>query len=196
MLTSSDRSNAQRVLDFWFAVGTSEFDLPRQAWWLRDERFDASIRDQFGELHHRASLGELGAWSSEAGTCLALVIVLDQFSRNLYRGSPRTYALDPVARELATAAIDKGFDKALPPIRAQFFYLPLMHSENMGDQSRCVALFEGLAGLPDQEKSISYARRHAEIVNRFGRFPHRNAVLGRVSSESELEFLSGPNSSF
>lgn len=196
MISAIERQEVQGVLDFWFGAGTPELDQPRQVWWARDDRFDKLISEQFGELHKRAARGDLHEWSSEAEPSLALVILLDQFSRNLHRGSSAAYANDPRARQVAAGAIDLGFDRLLLPIRAQFFYLPFMHSEHLEDQSRCVSLFEALVGLPDQENSVSFARRHEDIVRRFRRFPHRNAVLGRESTEDELAFLEEPNSSF
>lgn len=187
---------ATAVLDFWFAVGTPKADQPRKAWWTHDDALDADICNRFGALHAQALRHELEDWRAEPETALALVILLDQFSRNLGRGTPAAFAADPCARYVAKAAIAKGFDKRLPPIRRQFFYLPLMHSEELPDQDQCVALFEGLTGLPDQANSLKSALSHREIIARFGRFPHRNAVLGRATTPDEAAFLKEPNSSF
>ncbi|RTL72563.1 MAG: DUF924 domain-containing protein [Hyphomicrobiales bacterium] len=187
---------ATAVLDFWFATGSPEADQPRKAWWTHDDAFDADIRKRFGALHARAVRRDLEDWRAEPETALALVIVLDQFSRNLGRGTPAAFAADPYARDVVKVAIAKGFDKALSPIRRQFFYLPLMHSEHLPDQDHCVALFEALTDLPDQANSLKSALRHREIIARFGRFPHRNAVLGRAAAPDETAFLKEPNSSF
>lgn len=184
------------VLDFWFATGTPEENRPRPAWWARNDAFDAEIRHRFASLHDQASTRRLEHWRAEPESALALVLVLDQFTRNLMRGSPQTYACDAHALDVAKGAIASGFDQKLLPIRRQFFYLPFMHSEVLAEQDRCVALFEALTGLPDQENSLKFARRHQEIVARFGRFPHRNALLGRTTTPEEAQFLQGPNSAF
>ncbi|MDX2201430.1 MAG: DUF924 family protein [Hyphomicrobiaceae bacterium] len=189
-------AEAAAVLDFWFAAGTPEADRPRPAWWARDDAFDAEVRRRFASLHARARNGELEGWRAEPGTALALVIVLDQFSRNLFRGSPEAFACDAHAVAVAKDAIARGLDRQLAAIRRQFFYLPLMHSEVLADQDRCVALFEALDALPEQENSVRFAHRHREIIARFGRFPHRNAVLGRTTTAEEARFLAEPNSSF
>jgi uncharacterized protein (DUF924 family) len=187
---------ATAVLDFWFAAGTPDADRPRKAWWTRDDAMDADIRNRFGALHARAVRHDLENWRAEPQTSLALVIVLDQFSRNLGRGSPAAFAADPYARDIAKAAIESGFDAVLPPIRRQFFYLPLMHSEDLSDQDRCVTLYEALTDLPEQANSLKFALRHREIIARFGRFPHRNDVLGRTTTPDEAAFLKEPNSAF
>lgn len=191
-----EAAEASAVLDFWFATGTPEADRPRKAWWTRDDAFDSEIRQRFAALHDRARGGLLEAWRESSETALALVIVLDQFSRNLMRGSANAFACDPYALTVAKGAIAKTFHEQLIPIRRQFFYLPLMHSEALLDQRQCVALFEALTELPDWQNSISSARRHRDIVARFGRFPHRNQVLGRRSTDAEAKFLLEPNSSF
>ncbi len=189
-------TDAKNILDFWFAVGTGEEGKPRPIWWSRSDAFDAEIRDRFGALHARASSSDLDDWRRQPESALALVILLDQFSRNLYRGTPAAFANDAHALVIAREAVSKDFDRALAPLYGQFFYLPFMHSEVLADQDRCVALFEAMTGLPDRENSLKAAHRHREIIARFGRFPHRNQALGRASTEAEVLFLKEPNSSF
>lgn len=196
MPTSDDTSNAQDVLDFWFGAGTAELNQPRAVWWTRDASFDAEIASRFASLHAKARRGELSHWTQDADASLALVILLDQFSRNLHRGTPDAFVNDAAARAIAGLAIDRGFDRAMLPVRAQFFYLPFMHSEALVDQERCLALFAALPTLPQHENSMQFARRHLEIIARFGRFPHRNETLGRTSTAEEIAFLEEPHSSF
>jgi uncharacterized protein (DUF924 family) len=173
------------VLRFWFG----DEDEPREEWFRKDEEFDREIQDRFGALYEEAASGALDGWRETSEGALALVIVLDQFPRNMFRGDPRSYATDEKARETARYAIDRAFDRDLPPVRRSFLYMPFMHSEELEDQRRSVELFEGM----DPGR---YAIRHKEIVERFGRFPHRNAVLGRTTTPEEAEFLREPGSSF
>lgn len=196
MVPAADQPRITRILDFWFAAGTPEFDRPRDAWWTRDDAFDAELCRRFGADHERAARGALAAWLATPDGALALVLLLDQLSRNLYRGSPGAFATDPLARDVADEAIRRGHDKVLPTIRRQFLYVPFMHSEDCADQARCVRLFATLADLPSYDDSLRSARRHEEIIRRFGRFPHRNAVLGRATSPEEATFLQEPDSSF
>ncbi|HZH28206.1 MAG TPA: DUF924 family protein [Azospirillaceae bacterium] len=181
-------SDPQSVLDFWFS------DAAKPMWFAKSDAFDAEVRRRFQSLHEAAAAGELDAWKETAEGCLALVILLDQVPRNIFRGSPRAYATDEAARDLTWHVLDRGFDWEFPDIdRRLFFYLPLEHSEDLDDQETCVRLFE--ERTPDPEY-IRYGRQHRDIIARFGRFPHRNVVLGRESTPEELEFLKGPNSSF
>jgi uncharacterized protein (DUF924 family) len=184
------------VLTFWFA------DRARALWFSRSDAFDAEIRERFGATAAAAAAGELDAWGSDGDGALALIVVLDQFPRNLHRGSPLAFAGDARARAAASAAIDRGFDLAAPLDRRAFFYLPFEHSELLADQDRSVELFgrwveahpeDNRAGAEDQ---MTYAVRHREIIERFGRFPHRNAVVGRDSTAEEIAFLAEPGSSF
>lgn len=165
------------VLDFWRAAG------PRR-WFKRDDAFDREFRERFLAAHDAAASGELASWTATAEGALALVLLLDQFPRNAFRGTPRVYATDAQARDIADAAIRAGFDDAVEQDLRQFFYLPFMHSERLQDLDRCVRLNEPVGG-----ESLRYALHHREIVRRFGRFPHRNALLGRPSSEAEERFL-------
>jgi len=179
-------TEAERVLTFWFE------ELEDKDWWAKNDALDDRIRAEFGGLLERAAAGGLGAWEAAPETCLALVIVLDQFSRNIHRNLPGMYAADAMARRIADAAIDRGFDQALPARRRFFLYMPLEHSEDAMDQARSVALFTALG----DEQLLSYAQAHKKIVDRFGRFPHRNEILGRASTPEEVAFLKEPGSSF
>lgn len=171
------------VLAFWLA------DPAR--WWKKDPAFDAEVRDRFEALHAAIERGEREAWRASPRGALAYVIVLDQMSRNMYRGTARMFASDARALAAATEAIDRGFDQALPSAERGLLYMPLMHSEDLAVQERCVELFRALGN--DQ---VSFAEQHRDIVRRFGRFPHRNELLGRPSTDEEREFLTQPGSSF
>ena len=190
-------SEADEVLDFWFGredePGYGEF---REAWFRKDEGFDDEVRERFGSLYERAAAGELDGWREEARSCLALVICLDQFPRNMFRGDGRTHATDAKAVDTASYAVERALDRELPPFQRMFLYMPFMHSENLEDQRRSVELFGRLAEKPGAPDVTSYAAGHMEIVERFGRFPHRNEILGRETTPEEAEFLEGPNSSF
>ena len=179
-------SDAGAVLAFWFGEAA-----PRQ-WFARDDAFDATIRERFGALHEGLAKGVPAQWLGDPASRLAAVIVLDQFSRNLHRGSPASYAQDEAALALARMAVARGDDGPLQPVERQFLYMPFMHSETLADQDECVRLMEGL-GLED---ALDAARRHRAIIARFGRFPHRNAVLGRETTPEEEAFLKEPGASF
>jgi len=166
------------VLAFWFEAG------PKQ-WFTKSDVFDAEIRDRFLPTYEAAVAGRLASWEATAEGALALVIVLDQFSRNMFRGSPRTYTADPLARAVADRAIARGFDKQLGLPQRNFFYLPFMHSENLADQQRCVELCRAAGS----DETLKFAELHADIIRRFGRFPHRNAILGRATTAEEQAFL-------
>lgn len=185
--TSTTHDAIEHVLAFWFADG-------REAQWFeRSETFDAAVREALEALHLRAAAGTLDHWAETPRGALALVILLDQVPRNLYRGTARAFATDAKARAVCRAALDAGHDAALASAAERLFlYLPLEHSEDLADQERCVGL---VAALGDAEQ-LRYAERHREIVQRFGRFPHRNAALGRETTEAEAAFLQEPESSF
>jgi uncharacterized protein (DUF924 family) len=188
---------AADVLSFWFgAEGDPDFGKPRAEWFRRDTAFDAAIGARFGRLHAELAGGGARSWLDGARPALAYVIVLDQFSRNLYRDDPRAFASDPLALQAASDALSKGFDRELTLLERPFLYMPFMHSEALGDQDRCVSLFEALTLEDPSSENLSYALRHREIVARFGRFPHRNRVLGRETTPEEAAFLREPNSSF
>ena len=173
------------VLGFWFEECTPE------QWFKKDEAFDNGLRDRFGAVHAAVTALAPEDCSRDAETALAAIIVLDQFSRNLFRNTPAAFAADPKALRLAGAAIAQGFDRSVPEQRRQFFYLPFEHAEDRDAQARSVALFTPLG-----EEYGRWAIAHQVIIDRFGRFPHRNAILGRVSTPEEVEFLAGPGSSF
>ena len=190
----SDTSFSE-VLDFWF--GPPEVrGKARPAWFRKDEKFDAEIRRRFVALHAAAALGEREGWRDEPRSMLALVVVLDQFSRNLYRGDARAFAQDAHALACAREALARGDDTKLLPVERQFLYMPFEHSEELADQDRAVELMHGLKAFEETRGLIEWAERHRVIVHRFGRFPHRNAVLGRASTGEEAGFLKEPGSSF
>ncbi len=183
------------VLDFWF--GPRETRVAARAEWFRkDEAFDAEIRRRFGDLHARAARRELEAWRASPEPLLALVVVLDQFSRNLYRGDARAFAQDAHALECAREELKRGDDLSLRPVERQFLYLPFEHSENLDDQDVGVERMRSLEAFAETRGLTEWAERHRVIVRRFGRFPHRNAALGRTSTADEAEFLKQPGSSF
>lgn len=175
-----------QVYSFWFEE-TSE-----KQWFEKDPEFDGQIRARFGSLVEAASRGELEDWLETPRGSLAYILLLDQFTRNINRGSEKAFAADAKARAAAQNALAKGFDQNLPGREKPFLYLPLEHSENLADQDRSVSLFEALGN----DQLTDYALRHREIIARFGRFPHRNDALGRESTEAEQEFLKQPGSSF
>ncbi len=179
-------ADAQGVLDFWFGEATPE------QWFKQDDAFDATIRDRFAGLFEQAASGGLDSWRESAEGCLALVIVRDQFPRNLFRGGARSFATDAAARAVLSHALESGFDEGFSFREKQFLYMPLMHSENADDQAYSVEKFATLG----DEDVLDFARRHKDIVDRFGRFPHRNEVLGRKSTPEEAEFLKEKGSSF
>jgi len=174
------------VLDFWFAEST------RPSWFARSEAFDALVRAKLGPLHERAVRGELDTWGAEPRAALALVLLLDQAPRNLHRGSARSFASDAAALRHARAIVDAGLDQNLSEVEKVFLYLPFEHSESLADQDRCLAL---TAAMIDPLWH-NFAEKHQVVIARFGRFPHRNAVLGRESTPEELEFLQQPGSGF
>jgi uncharacterized protein (DUF924 family) len=169
--------DALSVVSFWRAAG-------RERWFRKDEAFDAEFRARFLALHERAAAGELQDWTQTPDGTLALLILLDQFPRNAFRGTARMYATDPQAARIAHAAIAAGQDGEVDPELSNFLLLPLMHSERADDQALCVAKSQGLGG-----DTHRYALHHQDIIRRFGRFPHRNALLGRTSTPEEEAFL-------
>jgi uncharacterized protein (DUF924 family) len=171
---------ADDVLGYWRALGP-------QRWFAKDAAIDAEIRDKFQNLHAAAIEGLLGPWEDDASGALAHVIVLDQFSRNMFRGSATAFAADPLARAAAGRAIDRGFDRQTAKAERPFFYLPYMHSEALADQERCCELCRAA----EDKGTLKYAKLHADLIRRFGRFPHRNVVLGRVTTPEEQAFLDG-----
>lgn len=188
------------VLGFWLGEVDDRGIAPpeaRKRWWKKDPGFDAEVRERFGELHREVAAGQHDDWTQTPRGAAAAVIVLDQFSRNMFRDDPRMYAQDARACAIADEAIARGFDDALG-LHARFFlYMPFMHAEDLAAQERCVALMQELAALDESfAPNVDYAIAHRDIVARFGRFPHRNAILGRTSSPEEVAFLKEPGSSF
>jgi uncharacterized protein (DUF924 family) len=190
-------SRTGEVLDFWFGredePGYGEF---REAWFRKDAEFDAEVTARFADLYEEADAGDLDGWREDARSCLALVIVLDQFPRNMFRGDGRTHAADAKALQTSKYAVEHALDRELPAFQRMFLYMPFMHSENVEDQRRSVELFARLADEPGAPDVTSYAVGHREIVERFGRFPHRNEILGRRTTPEEAEFLKTEGSSF
>ncbi|MBN8894939.1 MAG: DUF924 domain-containing protein [Rhodanobacter sp.] len=184
------------VLDFWFDPAHAAH------WFAKDAAFDEQIRRRFAVAADDAAQGRLDAWASNPADWLALLILLDQFPRNLHRGDAQAWAADVKAQRIALSGLAGGFDQALPPLQRVFAYLPLEHAEDMGLQQRAVTLFEALhaqapvAGRARFAEFLDYARRHREVIARFGRFPHRNAVLGRDSTAAEREYLAQPGAGF
>ena len=173
-------ASPEAVLGFWREAGPEK-------WFTKDAAFDEAIRARFLATYQAAAAEKLSDWERTAEGALALAIVLDQFPRNMFRGDARTYAADALARAVAERALARGFDRQVPSPEWQFFYLPFEHSESLGDQERCCALFAA-AGDADL---LKWAELHADIIRRFGRFPHRNAALGRATTPDEQDFLDG-----
>ena len=177
-----DTPTPQGLIDFWTRAGP-------KAWFRRDPAFDAVVRARFEAAHLAASRGELDGWSQSGEGALALVLLLDQVPRNIYRGSAHAYASDGLAQAVAARAIDAGFDQAAPAELQVFFYLPFEHAEDAAAQRRSVALFEAHAARTGDAGYLRYAQIHADVIARFGRFPHRNLVLGRTTTAEEDAFL-------
>jgi len=189
-LSPADQAAIEGLLDFWFAVAE-----PQDTWFKTSDAFDAQIRAQYGDSVERARQGALDHWQDTPSGAVALLLLLDQFPRNLYRGSGQSFAADARALEVAIRAIAKGFDRQVPPLQQVFFYLPLEHDETLGSQVACVALTEALLGRADEafkplaELFYEFAVRHRDAILRFGRFPGRNAVLQRPSTPDEQAYL-------
>lgn len=187
---------ADAILDFWFDRRPGVALETRKAWFEKDPAFDDTIRRRFGAAVETVLAGGHADWTETAEGALALLILLDQFPRNIFRGQAKAFAGDARARAIARQAVDRGFDIALPPVMRMFFYLPFEHSEHLPDQDLAHLLFSALdKELPGLDLA-SWADKHRVIIARFGRFPHRNAALGRQNSPEEIEFLRQPGSSF
>jgi uncharacterized protein (DUF924 family) len=174
------------VVHFWFE------EIESKKWWVKDPDFDRLIGEHFGGLHSQAARGELFVWRKTAEGRLAEIIVLDQFSRNMFRDTPAAFAQDAVALVLAQEAVAAGVDKVLSEAQCSFLYMPFMHSESLAIHEMAVALFS----RPGLEGNLDFEMKHKVIIEKFGRYPHRNAILGRESSAEEVEFLNQPNSGF
>jgi uncharacterized protein (DUF924 family) len=195
---------AADVLEFWFGTADAAargigFD-PR--WFQKDPSFDEQIRRRFGQDLDAAARGQRDHWAATPAGLLALCIVLDQFSRNVYRGNARAWAADPYIRARVHRGVNEGMDRVLGPTQKGFLYLPFEHSEDPADHARALDLFGAMAASPDPEEArlgamyLDYEEKHLAIIERFGRYPHRNAVLGRPSTAEERVFLTRPGSSF
>lgn len=192
------QAQAKDVLDFWFlAPDNPAHGQSRAEWFRKDDAFDAQIRERFGALIDTALAGGLQDWAATPRSALAQILVLDQFTRNVYRGTPRAFAGDAQALELAIALVENGQDQELEPTLRSFVYMPFEHAEDLAMQARAVELFQLLTQSREGfESMLDYAQRHQEVIARFGRFPHRNAILGRASTAEEETFLQQPGSSF
>lgn len=196
-ITSSLPSLIKRVLDFWFGSPESvDYGKERSLWFTKKTAFDKEISDRFLSDYEQATRGELDHLQDSPHGCLTLVLLLDQFPRNMFRGTPKSFATDPKALSVAQSAVNRKCDRALLPVQRWFIYLPFEHSENFADQERSVELFATLADDPDSVNTIDYALRHKAVIERFGRFPHRNQILGRETTPAEAEYLKQPGSSF
>ena len=191
---------AAKILTFWFDDPTqpgSEYGQERRIWFHKDPTFDQRIREQFLTSYEQARQGTYEDWQQTSREALALAVLLDQFPRNMFRGTPRSFEAVDQALVVAQAAIAHGFDQALIPVERIFLYLPLEHSENLDHQNQSVALFEALVqAAPTLHSTLEYAYRHHDIITRFGRFPHRNKILGRPNTPGEAAFLKQRGSHF
>ena len=176
-MTSEKIANPETILSFWREAGYDK-------WYGKDDAFDAAVGEKFMPTYEAATAGKLSSWEATADGALALCLVLDQFARNMFRGDARTYAADPLARQVANRALKRGYDQDVPDDLCGFFFLPFMHSEDLVDQERCVQLYREA-----ESADLKYAEQHRDIVRRFGRFPHRNAILGRGTTPEEQKFL-------
>lgn len=191
-------TQAREVIDFWFGEPADALrGQARPMWFQKSDALDTSILERFGTRVEQALGGELGEWSSTASAALAQILLLDQFTRNAFRGTPRAFAGDARALAVAIALVGSHQDEDLPPTQRWFVYMPFEHAESLAMQDESVRLFSSLLGAaPELTQALDYAHRHREVIVRFGRFPHRNAILGRESTADELEFLRQPGSGF
>ncbi|KAB8331030.1 DUF924 domain-containing protein [Scytonema tolypothrichoides VB-61278] len=190
-------SQAREILDFWFgSFGSPDYGKPKSFWFSKKPEFDEELRIRFLIDYQKAAGGYLDDWMDFPDSCLALILLLDQFPRSMFRDTPEAFATDWEALSVAQHAVAKGYDQKLLPVQRWFVYLPFEHSENLEHQSQAVRLFQQLGDDPDSVSCIDYAVRHMQVIERFGRFPHRNKILGRVSTPEEKEFLKQKGSSF
>ncbi len=193
------------ILHFWFGTDKQNYLANASIWWKGTPELDQEISNRFAKVHHLAATGKLDVWLNQPLSCLAYIILLDQFSRNIYRNTPLAFAQDARARAAFLRGKEHKLDKELHLIERQFFYMPLEHSEELNDQKLCLALMKQLVEearlhqpryLSAMEQAFDYAEQHYDIILNFGRFPHRNVILERESTQEELVFLNLPNSSF
>lgn len=180
-----------KILEFWFE------ELKYNDWFKKDKVLDEEISNRFGDIYFKITSGQYQEWKENSKSLLAMILVLDQFSRNMFRDSEKMYSFDLMALNLAKLAIEKGFDLELSLPERSFIYMPFMHSENIEDQKTCVKLFQIMLREDKKyEMMFKFAKRHMKVIEEFGRFPHRNEILERKSTPNEIEFLEEPNSSF
>lgn len=195
-MTEMTPLTSAEILNFWFGnPEENNYGKPRQVWFSKNDEFDAAVQG-FLPAYQYAAAGELDDWQSQPLDCLALILLLDQIPRNLFRHRPQAFATDAKALSVAKSAVARGFDRDLLPVQRWFLYLPFEHSENSADQNRSIELFSQLKNDADSANPINYAEQHKAIIDRFGRFPHRNQILGRESTPEEIEFLKQPGSAF
>ncbi|MEO0535352.1 MAG: DUF924 family protein [Cyanobacteria bacterium P01_A01_bin.123] len=188
---------ALEILAFWFDEPSGELAQLRKVWFQKNTAFDEQIRQRFLTDYEKAATGQLETWKTHPKSCLALILLLDQFPRNLFRQNSRSFATDKQAVAVAQWAIDQGFNQSLIPVEQLFVYLPFEHSEQLTNQHRAVTLIEPLGEAdPGLVSCVDYAYRHRDVIERFGRFPHRNEILGRSTTLAEAEFLRQPGSRF
>jgi uncharacterized protein (DUF924 family) len=188
-------ARARTLLDFWFGAPEDPLrEHHREVWFKSTPEFDAAVRENFLADYEAAGAAALATWEETPLGALALVLLLDQVPRNAFRGTPQAYRTDPAARAAADRALTRGFDQSVPPRWRIFFYLPFVHSEDIADQRRALALAAALPPDPDHPQAGRHGHRHHDVVLRFGRFPHRNAILGRQSTPEELAYLAEPDS--
>src|SRR5258708_10042845 len=184
---------ADDVVAFWCGSG-ADYRRRHKRWFEKDPAFDAEIRRRF--LHWHEALAGSRGWLDDARGCLARIVVMDQFPRQMFRGKLRAFSTDTLALETARMALERGYDAGRLPVERLFLYLPFEHSEALADQKRVCQLMAPLAEFPETDDALRYAIAHRDVIRRFGRFPHRNSILGRASSPEEIEFLRQPGSSF
>jgi len=203
----NDREKIKKIVHFWFGdLKKNEVpgDDKQKSWWMKDAEFDKRIKDNFGNDLKKAINGDLDDWKTSPEGSLALIILLDQFSRNIHRDTIKAFSQDDKSIEICLEGIEKGFDKKLHPVQRIFFYIPLMHSEDIDMQEKSLKYFSGLVKEYKESESVAdvvsnsykFAVKHYDIIKRFGRYPHRNEILGRESTPEEIEFLNQPGSSF
>lgn len=195
-INSFDQAQVDTLLRLWFgSPGTTQYNQSRPVWFKADAAFDTQLQKHQTE-QQAAAASRLDHWKQAPDACLALILLLDQFPRNLYRDKPAAFASDAKALQMANHALAQGFDRGMPDVRRWFLYLPFEHSEVLANQETSLKLFSALPSNPDNGNTVDFAKRHRDIIARFGRFPHRNKILGRTSTAEEEKFLSEPNSSF
>lgn len=193
----ADEAIAASLLDFWFGPPDDPSrDTFREAWFKADAAFDLECRERFGALAAEAAQGALARLGDTPEGALALILLLDQMPRNIHRGKPLAFAGDAQALSLARRIVARGFDQTLPPVMRLFVYLPFTHAEDPGAQDECVRLVESLPAAPWRARAVASAHAHRDVIVRFGRFAHRNAVLGRASTVAEQAYLAAPGAGF